>query len=28
LSDGPNALRLDRLAELWATLGAIHNLIA
>ena len=28
LSDGPNALRLDRLAELWATLGAIHNLVA
>jgi 2-dehydro-3-deoxyphosphooctonate aldolase (KDO 8-P synthase) len=28
LSDGPNALRLDRLAELWAKLQAIHNLIA
>ncbi len=28
LSDGPNALRLDRLAELWAKLQAIHNLVA
>jgi 2-dehydro-3-deoxyphosphooctonate aldolase (KDO 8-P synthase) len=28
LSDGPNALRLDRLAELWAKLRAIHNLVA
>jgi 2-dehydro-3-deoxyphosphooctonate aldolase (KDO 8-P synthase) len=27
-SDGPNALRLDRLAELWAKLRAIHNLVA
>jgi 2-dehydro-3-deoxyphosphooctonate aldolase (KDO 8-P synthase) len=27
LSDGPNALRLDKLAELWAKLGAIHNLV-
>ena len=27
LSDGPNALRLDRLAELWAKLQAIHNLV-
>jgi 2-dehydro-3-deoxyphosphooctonate aldolase (KDO 8-P synthase) len=28
LSDGPNALRLDRLAELWAKLRAIHDLVA
>jgi 2-dehydro-3-deoxyphosphooctonate aldolase (KDO 8-P synthase) len=28
LSDGPNALRLDRLAALWERLQAIHNLIA
>jgi 2-dehydro-3-deoxyphosphooctonate aldolase (KDO 8-P synthase) len=28
LSDGPNALRLDRLAELWAKLAAIHKLVA
>lgn len=27
LSDGPNALRLDRLAPLWEKLQAIHNLI-
>jgi 2-dehydro-3-deoxyphosphooctonate aldolase (KDO 8-P synthase) len=26
LSDGPNALRLDRLAELWEKLQAIHRL--
>jgi 2-dehydro-3-deoxyphosphooctonate aldolase (KDO 8-P synthase) len=26
LSDGPNALRLDRLAALWENLQAIHNL--
>ena len=26
LSDGPNALRLDRLAALWRNLQAIHNL--
>jgi 2-dehydro-3-deoxyphosphooctonate aldolase (KDO 8-P synthase) len=26
LSDGPNALRLDRLAALWAKLQAVHNL--
>ena len=28
LSDGPNALRLDRLAELWSKLQAIHELVA
>jgi 2-dehydro-3-deoxyphosphooctonate aldolase (KDO 8-P synthase) len=28
LSDGPNALRLDRLADLWAKLRAIHDLVA
>ncbi len=28
LSDGPNALRLDRLAQLWAKLRAIHDLVA
>jgi len=28
LSDGPNALRLDRLAQLWQKLQAIHNLVA
>jgi len=28
LSDGPNALRLDRLAELWDKLRAIHHLVA
>ena len=28
LSDGPNALRLDRLAELWSKLQAIHQLVA
>jgi 2-dehydro-3-deoxyphosphooctonate aldolase (KDO 8-P synthase) len=27
LSDGPNALRLDRLAALWAQLQSVHNLI-
>ena len=27
LSDGPNALRLDRLAALWANLQAIHELV-
>jgi len=27
LSDGPNALRLDRLAELWDNLQAIHRLV-
>jgi 2-dehydro-3-deoxyphosphooctonate aldolase (KDO 8-P synthase) len=27
LSDGPNALRLDRLAELWQKLQAIHRLV-
>lgn len=27
LSDGPNALRLDRLTALWAQLQAMHNLI-
>jgi 2-dehydro-3-deoxyphosphooctonate aldolase (KDO 8-P synthase) len=26
LSDGPNALRLDRLAALWGNLNAIHKL--
>jgi len=28
LSDGPNALRLDRLAGLWEKLQAIHGLAA
>jgi 2-dehydro-3-deoxyphosphooctonate aldolase (KDO 8-P synthase) len=28
LSDGPNALRLDKLADLWAKLRAIHKLAA
>ena len=28
LSDGPNALRLDRLAVLWETLLAIHRLVS
>ena len=28
LSDGPNALRLDRLSQLWQKLQAIHNLVA
>src|SRR5271170_1132078 len=28
LSDGPNALRLDKLSELWAKLRAIHQLVA
>ena len=27
LSDGPNALKLDRLAELWSKLQAIHQLV-
>jgi 2-dehydro-3-deoxyphosphooctonate aldolase (KDO 8-P synthase) len=28
LSDGPNALRLDKLAELWSKLQAIHSLVS
>jgi 2-dehydro-3-deoxyphosphooctonate aldolase (KDO 8-P synthase) len=28
LSDGPNALRLDQLADLWRTLGTIHSLVS